>query len=149
MPLCWNASSKVAVSYTHLDVYKRQVVDRGRFDPHYLYPSSEDILRHFGRTLWHNDEPLSTSNTLAHATLLECVKQGGIKVLLSGQGADDVLAGYDRFVVGYVVRDALMRGEFGSAFGEVRSFHRTTGFSYPYLGAQCVKSLLPLSLIHI
>jgi len=127
--------------------YIEAVVDRGRFDPHYLYPSSEDILRHFGRTLWHNDEPLSTSNTLAHATLLECVKQGGIKVLLSGQGADDVLAGYDRFVVGYVVRDALMRGEFGSAFGEVRSFHRTTGFSYPYLGAQCVKSLLPRGLI--
>jgi asparagine synthase (glutamine-hydrolysing) len=127
--------------------YVEAVIRKCGFHAHYVYPTSDDSCRLFKDALWAHDEPLSTSNSLAHSKLLESVSAAGIKVLLSGQGADEVLAGYDRFVVGYVLRDALARGDFQGIKNELAAFNELTGLSYGSLAAQAAKSFLPIGII--
>jgi asparagine synthase (glutamine-hydrolysing) len=46
---------------------------------------------------WHNDEPLTSFSAVAYYKMIEAAKQNGLKVLLTGQGADEVFLGYKKF----------------------------------------------------
>ncbi len=111
-------------------------------DGNVLYPTPADIVDQFEGILQANDEPLITSNALAHGVLLARVRNNGIKVLLSGQGADEVLAGYDRHVFGPLVADHLGAFRIKRLVEECRAFHQTTGLSHRFLLGQAVQASL-------
>ena len=46
---------------------------------------------------WFNDEPVCGIADIAYLRLMETARERGIKVLLSGQGADEQLGGYNKF----------------------------------------------------
>ncbi|MGE5704410.1 MAG: asparagine synthase (glutamine-hydrolyzing) [Clostridia bacterium] len=46
---------------------------------------------------WYNDEPIGSFSTIAHYLLMEQAKQLGVTVILSGQGADELLCGYRKY----------------------------------------------------
>jgi asparagine synthase (glutamine-hydrolysing) len=46
---------------------------------------------------WYNDEPVCGIGDLAYLRLIQAARTRGIKVLLSGQGADEQLGGYNKF----------------------------------------------------
>jgi asparagine synthase (glutamine-hydrolysing) len=48
-------------------------------------------------SIWHLEEPISTSSTLPYYKLCELARQH-VKVVLTGQGADEPFAGYPRYV---------------------------------------------------
>ena len=48
-----------------------------------------------GEVIWHQEEPISATNVLSHYLVLKKAKEKGIKVMLSGQGADEILGGYN------------------------------------------------------
>jgi asparagine synthase (glutamine-hydrolysing) len=74
----------------------------------------EQILRDLPETLWHNEAPLTSLSMWAFGQLMQAAKERGVTVLLSGQGADEQLGGYKKFMGFYVV-DRLRRGYFGQA----------------------------------
>ena len=49
------------------------------------------------QTCWFNDQPFSSMSVVAHRRLMLVAQDLGIVVLLSGQGADEQLAGYNKF----------------------------------------------------
>lgn len=49
------------------------------------------------RAAWHMDQPISHPNALGIWWLAHESRQRGVPVLLSGEGADEVFGGYDRF----------------------------------------------------
>lgn len=53
-------------------------------------------LQHFEKATWHFEGPLNHPNTIGIYLLSEQAKKY-VTVLLSGEGADEVFAGYDRF----------------------------------------------------
>lgn len=57
-----------------------------------------DIDQLISRVTWHNDAPIGSFSNLAHFLLMEEAHKLGIKVILSGQGADEVLCGYKKYV---------------------------------------------------
>jgi len=57
-------------------------------------PTAQDFWRDLDGCLWHQDEPFGDASMLAHFRLMRVVRGAGIKVLLSGQGADEVFGGY-------------------------------------------------------
>jgi asparagine synthase (glutamine-hydrolysing) len=59
-------------------------------------------------------EPVISPSVVAQWLVMKAVGQSGIKVLLSGQGSDEYLAGYEYFDA-YAVFDAVLRLEFGEA----------------------------------
>jgi len=56
-----------------------------------------DIADAFPRALWHCEAPVLRTATTPMLLLSKLVRENGIKVVLTGEGADEVLAGYDIF----------------------------------------------------
>src|SRR5215813_1902986 len=66
---------------------------------------------------WFNDEPIHNFSTVAHYLLMGRAKELGITVLLSGQGADEILCGYKKYL-GFYLQELLASGKWLAA-GEV------------------------------
>jgi asparagine synthase (glutamine-hydrolysing) len=83
--------------------------------------SPSQALALMGEVSWFNDEPLGSFSTVAHYLLMRRAKELGITVLLSGQGADELLCGYRKYL-GFYVQDLLRSGNWLAAAGVLRSF---------------------------
>jgi asparagine synthase (glutamine-hydrolysing) len=58
----------------------------------------EDALGLIARATWYNDAPLGSFSNVAFYLLMQAAHQHGVKVILSGQGADELLCGYKKFL---------------------------------------------------
>jgi asparagine synthase (glutamine-hydrolysing) len=61
-------------------------------------PNEEDIASNLEKFLSQHDEPVSSSSVYAQYKVYQLAKDHGVKVLLDGQGADEILAGYSKYV---------------------------------------------------
>jgi asparagine synthase (glutamine-hydrolysing) len=64
--------------------------------------SPHELLDRLSDATWYNDEPLYGIGNITHLTLMEAARALGITVLLSGQGADEQLGGYNKFFYFYL-----------------------------------------------
>jgi asparagine synthase (glutamine-hydrolysing) len=60
-------------------------------------PDLSAFLKEHIRLTWHFDEPLVFTNSIALSAVCRKARDQKIKVLLSGEGSDEILYGYDRF----------------------------------------------------
>jgi len=75
---------------------------------HGLELTSDDLLNNLEKIAWHLDEPVG--DPAAFAVLKVCeLARGHVKVLLSGEGADELFAGYEARYLGMMA--ALLRSE--------------------------------------
>ncbi len=58
---------------------------------------AEDICAAFPRTIWHTESPIVRTAPTPLMLLSERVRAEGYKVVLTGEGADEVFGGYDLF----------------------------------------------------
>lgn len=86
-------------------------------------------------------EPVFSPTSYAHWCLMRAIRAQGIKVVINGQGADEALAGYGRYIVGQRLLD-LLGGQPGRAWNEARDMHRLMGMGWGGLAAQTAKALL-------
>ena len=59
---------------------------------------------------WHNDAPLNSLSNIAHYKLMEAARDLGVTVILSGQGADELLCGYKKYFAFYL-QDLIRQGK--------------------------------------
>lgn len=59
-----------------------------------IYPDGKDLIATLSKIIWFHDEPIPGTSIFAHWHLMELAKKNAIKVLLIGQGADEILCGY-------------------------------------------------------
>lgn len=62
-----------------------------------VHCSSEDIARVFPDVVWHAEQPILRTAPAPMFLLSRMVRENGFKVVLSGEGADEFLGGYDIF----------------------------------------------------
>ena len=74
----------------------RQLTERWGLDYHELQVAPSDLMRKLQQASWLNDEPLAHGNDLHLLSISEYAKQK-VTVLLSGEGADEILGGYVRY----------------------------------------------------
>ena len=60
-------------------------------------------------TIWYNDEPIGGFSSIAHYLLMKRAAELKVTVLLSGQGADESLCGYRKYL-GFYVQQLLRQG---------------------------------------
>lgn len=65
-------------------------------------PSANDLIDDIAKLSRHHDEPFTSSSIYAQYKVYELAKKNGIKVLLDGQGADETLAGYTKYLHWYM-----------------------------------------------
>jgi asparagine synthase (glutamine-hydrolysing) len=85
-----------------------------------------DIARIFPAVIWHTERPVLRTAPAPLFLLSKLVRETGIKAVLTGEGADEMLAGYDLF------REAKIR-MFWSHEPDSKSRPRLFDRLYPYL----------------
>jgi asparagine synthase (glutamine-hydrolysing) len=65
--------------------------------------SSKDIADFFSKVVWHSETPLTRTAPTPMLILSKLVRDNNIKVVITGEGSDEILAGYDIF------REAIIR----------------------------------------
>ncbi|WP_243318701.1 asparagine synthase (glutamine-hydrolyzing) [Geothrix paludis] len=66
-------------------------------DHHVVHASDADIGKVFPEVVWHAETPLLRTSPAPMFLLSGLVREKGFKVVLTGEGADEFLAGYDLF----------------------------------------------------
>jgi len=70
-----------------------------------LRPRSADLSRDWNRFVWHIEEPFSGLTYFSNFQIYRLIREHDIPVVLSGQGGDELLLGYER----YRTYDALFK----------------------------------------
>jgi asparagine synthase (glutamine-hydrolysing) len=58
---------------------------------------SEDLAEHFSDAIYHAERPIANAHAIAKFLLSRAVRDSGIKVVLTGEGSDEIFAGYPHF----------------------------------------------------
>lgn len=74
--------------------YQKLVIDKTQANGYYTYPDGEKMLQELDSVIWHQEEPFGSASIMAQYEVFKLAKQQKVTVLLDGQGADEVLAGY-------------------------------------------------------
>ena len=77
--------------------YQREVIDYLGTAHREVRCSHQDIGRVFPDVVWHAESPVIRTAAAPLYLLSELVRESGYKVVLTGEGADEVLGGYDIF----------------------------------------------------
>ena len=93
---------------------------------HEVVVSRADIARVFPRVIWHAERPILRTAPAPMFLLSALVREHGIKVVLTGEGADEMFAGYDLF------REAAVR-RFWARAPRSTARPRLLDKLYPYL----------------
>jgi len=88
---------------------------------HYVFPNGEALAEDLGRWLWHQEEPVGSTGVYAQFCVARLARSCGIKVVLDGQGSDELLAGYRKFILVHLRHLAASR-RFGRALAEGMAF---------------------------
>ncbi|MCC2593652.1 asparagine synthase (glutamine-hydrolyzing) [Tessaracoccus sp. OS52] len=106
--------------------HQRRMVERLGTNHHEVEVSHGEIADVFPEVVWHAESPLLRTAPAPMFLLSKLVRSSGYKVVVTGEGADEVLGGYDIF------REAKVR-EFWSRGPESQLRNRATELLYPWL----------------
>jgi asparagine synthase (glutamine-hydrolysing) len=81
----------------------------------------------FERFLQHQDQPVPHTSMYAQWSVMKMVGTSNVKVLLDGQGGDELFAGYHHHLYKYA-RDLMLRGKIGKANRTIEAFCEMRGF---------------------
>jgi len=85
-----------------------------------IQPSAGSLIKDFETLCYHQEEPFPSSSIYAQFKVFELAKQHQVKVLLDGQGADEILAGYHKYIHWYL-QEVLSRHKLGAAQKEKKA----------------------------
>jgi asparagine synthase (glutamine-hydrolysing) len=109
---------------------------------HETTPSDEDVFALLPRITWHQDEPFGSTSIHAQWQVCALARSAAVKVLLDGQGADEILAGYHGFF-GPRLASLLRSGRWGTLASEVRALRRLHGYGATHSLARMADAMLP------
>ncbi len=107
-------------------------------DPMALYAAMPAWMRH-------QEEPVAGTSILAQWAVMQAASQAGIKVVLDGQGADELLFGYPGFM-GSRLADLVRQRRWGTAVEEWRAWKQIHGGLHATAWAGLVRGLVPCGL---
>jgi asparagine synthase (glutamine-hydrolysing) len=74
-------------------------------------PDAYGLVADFEKLMYHQEEPFSSASVFAQYKVYETASKQGVKVLLDGQGADEIFAGYNRYIHWYI-QELITRNKF-------------------------------------
>jgi asparagine synthase (glutamine-hydrolysing) len=78
--------------------YARLVASRYRTDHHEVVVTPDEFFASLPRLVWHEDEPIAHPSSIALYFVSRLASER-VKVVLTGEGSDETLAGYNRYRV--------------------------------------------------
>lgn len=118
-----------------------------------IYPEPNELLNDIEELVYAQDIPLFSTSTYAQFRVMKKVKETGVKVVLDGQGGDELFGGYLPYHINHWMDD-LRSGNVARLIRELKSFDSlSTGFQFfvkqylKYYGVKKMPSILYRRLI--
>ncbi|KAA5533772.1 asparagine synthase (glutamine-hydrolyzing) [Taibaiella lutea] len=105
--------------------YQNLVIEQTKADGYFTYPDAEKMLQELDRVFYHQEEPFGSSSIMAQFEVYKLAKEKDVTVLLDGQGADEVLAGYYGYFVPFFNEIRGNRTLFKEQFNAYQNLHKT------------------------
>lgn len=120
--------------------YADVISEHVRCNTHKTYSDASDLLSELDKVIWHNDEPFGSTAVFASWCTFKEAAAHGLKVMIDGQGADELMAGYIMYFPTYFI-SLLKKGRVFSYCKEVfwYYFRRLSPKSYMSLQDIVVK----------
>jgi asparagine synthase (glutamine-hydrolysing) len=101
-----------------------KVKEQTRITPHEVYSEMDDFEGVFDKICYHQEEPFGSASILVQYQVYELAKKNGVTVLLDGQGADEILAGYHPYFTTFFNEIRKRSGaQFQNEFSAYRQLH--------------------------
>lgn len=99
--------------------YVDYLIDKNQINVHKINFDDINPWESLDKVIWHHDEPILSLSTIAHYKMLETLKkESDIIVVLSGQGGDESLAGYNKYFF-FNIKDLIAQGKYAAAIIEI------------------------------
>lgn len=82
--------------------YIRKMIDTVHVKNQETFVSGEHFRQDYEKILWHQEEPIGGASPVAQWEVMKLASSAGVTVLLDGQGADEVFAGYHHYFTPYL-----------------------------------------------
>lgn len=122
--------------------YARKIVEASDLVWHLVRPSADDFINQWDRCQWFQDEPVGGPSIFMQYCVMQAAKEAGLKVMLDGQGGDEILLGYERYYTTYFL-NALKQGKPIKAGKEFWNSAKNSSMSMPMLILYSGYFLLP------
>jgi len=119
-----------------------KVVEVSGSEFHYIFPTAEDLFKEIGNLIWYQEEPFGSTSIYAQWNVFKLAQRNQIKVILDGQGADELVAGYHHYF-GFYLGELLRHLRFQKFFSEYRKIRTLHNYSLWWLIRHLTFSLIP------
>ncbi|MBL7766123.1 MAG: asparagine synthase (glutamine-hydrolyzing) [Chitinophagaceae bacterium] len=75
------------------------VIAKTNVDPHFVTPQDAAFLEDIDKVFHHQEEPFGSASIYAQYCVMRLAKENDVTVLLDGQGADEIMAGYHPYYI--------------------------------------------------
>jgi asparagine synthase (glutamine-hydrolysing) len=79
-----------------------KVIEQTGFTPFTTWPSGEEMVKDMEKLCYHQEEPFRSASIYAQYRVQQLAKENKTTVLIDGQGADEILAGYVSYYYPYL-----------------------------------------------
>lgn len=97
----------VAACFSEKEIDESYFVDAAsnkfKLNTHKVFPTFEHFETDFQKLIWHQEEPFPTMSIFAQYCVFKEASKHNLIVMLDGQGADEILGGYDSFYKPYFI----------------------------------------------
>ena len=122
--------------------YANEIAQRYQLKHHSVEPTLDSFLNEFETLCFYQEQPFGSSSVYAQYKVMQKARAEGITVLLDGQGADEILAGYNKYMHWYL-QELTGRFRFGFAMQE-RVRLQQNHYSFQWGFPNYVASFLPV-----
>ena len=124
----------------------QQVSNHVRAESYEVCPSRDKLFEVLPELVWHQDEPFGSTSIFAQWQVFKLAAENGVKVILDGQGADELLAGYMGSFVPVRLAELFLEWRWWQLVKEFGQFQKGTGLTGGRLTMQVMDLLLPVSV---
>ena len=103
--------------------YIEEVAEKTNTKKNYTYPDENALLNDLYEFVYHQEEPFGHTSFFAQWMVMKLAHKNGTKVLLDGQGADELLAGY-MYMFGYHFYELFKNKEYLKVLKEVVQYYK-------------------------
>jgi asparagine synthase (glutamine-hydrolysing) len=122
--------------------YARAVVEQTHAEPHWVSFDAHELVDTLPQIVETQDEPFGSTSIVAQWYVMRAARAAGMTVMLDGQGADEVLAGYHGYFGPYFA-DLLTQRRFGELRRELGAYRSLHGASAAMAAVALARPFLP------
>jgi len=119
------------------------IVKKTKVKGYTVLPTGNDLVDYVSRFIQDQGEPVVSSSQFAGWMVMRLVSQNGVKVVLNGQGADEILAGYGSYFHANF-RDLFKRMNLYQLKNEINKCSLYHGYSSKWLMLSLLKYFNPI-----